>query len=218
MPAEERVQHENVIVVAGSGPPEAPPLPPGPVIAADGGYERALALGLDVAFVVGDLDSVSAEAAATLDGGSVRVERYPEAKDATDLELALVAAAALEPRRLVVLLPVAGRLDHLVAGVLALAADEHRELEVDAYLGEACVHVVRGERRLEGAPGELVSLVPVNGPAEGVVTEGLEYPLRGETLAAGTTRGVSNVFTGSSASVRVRQGVLLAIRSAPEVE
>jgi thiamine pyrophosphokinase len=216
MPAEERVQHENVIVVAGSGPPHAPPaLPAGRVIAADGGFERARALGLEVDVVVGDLDSITAATAAALDGAGIRVERHPEAKDATDLELALGAAAAFRPARVVVLLPEAGRLDHLVAGILALAAEEHSELEIDAYLGESCVHVIRGERRLEGVAGDLVSLVPVNGPAEGVATEGLEYPLRGETLAPGTTRGVSNVFANGVARVEVQHGVLLAIRPTP---
>jgi thiamine pyrophosphokinase len=215
MPAEERVQQQNVIVVAGSGPPHAPALPPGPVIAADGGFERALALGLEVDVVVGDLDSISAATAATLDRAGVRIERHPEAKDATDLELALGAAAALGPGRVIVLLPESGRLDHLVAGVLALAAEKHSELEIDAYLGESCVHVVRGGRQLEGAVGELVSLVPVNGPAEGVVTEGLVYPLRGETLVPGTTRGVSNVFADGVARIELQRGVVLAIRPSP---
>jgi thiamine pyrophosphokinase len=215
MPAEERVQNENVIVVAGSGPPHGPALPPGPVIAADGGFERARALGLEVDVVVGDLDSISAATAATLDAAGVRVERHPEAKDATDLELALVVAAELGPGRVFVLLPESGRLDHLVAGVLALAAEKHSELEIDAYLGESCVHVIRGKRRLLGAVGELVSLVPVNGPAEGVATEGLEYPLRGETLVPGTTRGVSNVFADGVAWIELLHGVLLAIRPTP---
>jgi thiamine pyrophosphokinase len=218
MPAEERVQHENVIVVAGSGPPHGPALPPGPVIAADGGFDRALALGLEVDLVVGDLDSISPGTAETLDGAGIRIERHPEGKDATDLELALGAAAALGPGRVIVLLPESGRLDHLVAAVLTLAAEKHSELEIDAYLGESCVHVIRGERRIEGAAGELLSLVPVNGPAEGVVTEGLEYPLRGETLVPGTTRGVSNVFADDLARIALQHGVLLAIRPAPGQE
>ena len=40
----------------------------------------------------------------------------------------------------------------------------------------------------------------------------LEYPLAGETLAAGTTRGVSNVFTETEARVVVESGVLVAVR------
>jgi thiamine pyrophosphokinase len=52
----------------------------------------------------------------------------------------------------------------------------------------------------------------VGEPAEGVTTEGLVYPLRGETLEAGTSRGVSNVFAEATAQVTVERGVLLAIR------
>ena len=62
------------------------------------------------------------------------------------------------------------------------------------------------------APGELVSLLPVHGAAERVTTEGLAYPLRAETLEAGTTRGVSNVFATETARVSLDRGVLLAIR------
>ena len=53
-----------------------------------------------------------------------------------------------------------------------------------------------------GAPGEFVSLLPVHGPAEGVTTEGLEYPLHGETLAPGTTRGLEHVRRCSSRVAR----------------
>jgi len=68
---------------------------------------------------------------------------------------------------------------------------------------------------LAGVPGELLTLLPLGGPATGVRTEGLEYPLAGETLEPGTTRGVSNVFTSTGARVTLTDGVLLAVR--PEV-
>ena len=45
-----------------------------------------------------------------------------------------------------------------------------------------------------------------------MTTEGLDYPLAGETLEAGSSRGVSNVFTGDAATVEVGRGVLLAVR------
>jgi thiamine pyrophosphokinase len=86
-------------------------------------------------------------------------------------------------------------------------------VEVDALLGSARLEVVRRERTLPGAEGELVSLIPLGGPAEGVTTEGLRYPLSDETLAAGSSRGVSNVFAAEQARITVRRGVLLAIRT-----
>ena len=201
-------------MVAGGGPPPCDALLPrgSAVVAADGGLEQALALGLHVDVAVGDFDSVSSEALAAAEAAGTRVERHPQAKDATDLELALQVAAALNPKRILVIGAEGGRLDHLIAGLLALGAESYAGFEVDAFLGAATIHVVRGERRLAGAPGGLLTLLPVNGPAVGVVTEGLVYPLRGETLEPGSTRGVSNVFSAPDALVRLERGVLLAIR------
>ena len=74
------------------------------------------------------------------------------------------------------------------------------------------MYVLRGERAIEGAPGELISLLALHGPAEGVRTEGLAYPLVEETLEPGSSRGVSNVFVADTARVTLARGVLLAIR------
>lgn len=209
-----------MVVVAGGEPPRPEAALGVPsdafVIAADGGLEHARALGLGVALVVGDLDSASPEAVAAAEAAGVRVERHPAAKDATDLELALEAALARSPRRILVLAGEGGRLDHLLSALLLLGSPRWAGAELDAWIGAARVHVVRGQRELAGEPGELVSLLALHGPAEGVVTEGLLYPLAGETLAPGSSRGVSNVFAGARALVRLEQGVLLAVCPGPD--
>jgi thiamine pyrophosphokinase len=51
----------------------------------------------------------------------------------------------------------------------------------------------------------------VHGPARGITTAGLRYPLAGEDLDPATTRGVSNELVGERATVRLRSGVLLAV-------
>jgi thiamine pyrophosphokinase len=109
-----------------------------------------------------------------------------------------------------------GRLDHLLALLLLLGSERYAGLEIDAVVGDALVHVVRGERTLAGTPGELVSLLAIGGAATGVATEGLEYTLGGETLEPGTSRGVSNIFTGAEARIAVGDGVVLAVRPDPE--
>jgi thiamine pyrophosphokinase len=216
-----RVKPETIVVVAGGHPlgGPVPELPAGDmVIAADGGVDRALALGLHVDLAIGDFDSVTPEGLATARAEGARVEPHPSAKDATDLELALDAAIALGPARIVVVGSGGGRLDHLLGSVLLLADERYAAAEIDAYLGDAIVSVIRGSRMLAGAPGDLLSLLPVHGAAEGVTTEGLEYPLRGEALPPGTSRGVSNVFSASEARITVQRGCLLAVRPAPEEE
>ena len=205
---------DAVVVASGEGPELTLP-PAETVVAADGGLLRARALGLGVDVVVGDLDSATPEALAAAEAEGARIVRHPQAKDATDLELALDEAVALGARRVLVVASAGGRLDHLLGSVLLLAEERYAGLELDALVGDALVHVVRGERMLAGVPGELLTLLPLGGPATGVTTEGLEYPLAGETLEPGTTRGVSNVFTSNGARVTLTDGVLLAVR--PEV-
>jgi thiamine pyrophosphokinase len=222
MPAEEGVSEAVVVVVAG-GPPPAPasaldvPLD-APVVAADAGLDHALALGLAVTIAIGDFDSVSAAALATAQSAGTRIERHPAEKDATDLELGLDAAVALEAHRVLVLAGDGGRLDHLLATLLLLGSARYAGIEIDARIGTARVHVVRDERELEGAPGELVSLLALHGRAEGVHTAGLVYTLRDDTLEPGSSRGVSNAFASERARISLERGALLVVRPGAEVE
>ncbi len=214
-------EQSTIIVVASgdAGPDLRGRIPAaGTVIAADGGVDMALRLGLDVTAAVGDFDSVTPAGLAAVERSGARVERHPAEKDATDLELALAAAVALRPERVVVVGADDGRLDHLLGALLLLGDARWAEVELDALLGAATAHVVRTERTLHGEAGELVSLLPLHGQAEGVVTEGLAYPLHGETLEPGSSRGVSNVFAAPTARVSLARGVLVALRPGATTE
>jgi thiamine pyrophosphokinase len=210
---------EIVVVVAGGNPPRPDAVLAVPlgarVIAADRGLEHARALGLEVTVAIGDFDSASPEAVAAAAAAGTGIERHPTDKDATDLELALDAALALGPARILVLAGDGGRLDHLLSMLLLLGSPRYGSVQIDARIGRAHVHVVRGERALEGTPGELISLLALHGPAD-VRTQGLAYALAGETLEPGSSLGVSNTFATAIARIVVERGVLLAVRPGPE--
>lgn len=212
------MHHDTVFVISG-GPTSArlSRLPGGaPVIAADEGIDHALAAGIEIDLAIGDMDSVSAAGLAAVEAAGTRIVRHPPSKDATDLELALDEAAALDPKRIVVLGGGEGRLDHLLAEFLLLGAERYAAFQMDALFGPASASVIRGERVLQGTEGAVISLLALHGPAEGVVTEGLLYALAGETLLPGSTRGISNMFVASEALVGVERGVLLALCPASE--
>jgi thiamine pyrophosphokinase len=181
------------------------------IVGADRGAAHALELGLRVELAIGDFDSIPPAALERLERYGTRIERYAPDKDETDLELALAAARSFRPRRILVVGGSTGRLDHRLAELLALGSATLAELEVDALLGGARVHVIRGERRLGGRPGELISLLAPYGQARGVVSEGLVYPLRGDALEPGSARGLSNLFDAEKARVTVAAGVVLAL-------
>ncbi len=217
---EPRAEGATIVVVAGGDPvPRGASLvlPAGvEVIAADAGVDEALRLGWPVALAVGDFDSVSPAGLARVRAEGAEVRRHPAAKDATDLELALDEAVRRGATRVVVVGGNGGRLDHLVANVALLGAPRFAVVELDAYLAPATVTVVRAgagrARSLRGAMGDLVSLLPLGGPALGVTTSGLRYALNGEDLDPGGTRGVSNEMLGTLASVSLGAGVVLAVQ------
>lgn len=182
------------------------------LVAADSGLGHAIDLGLVVDVVVGDLDSVAAaDLDAAVAAGSA-IERHPADKDETDLELAVRAARDRGARRIVVVGVGGGRLDHFLANALLLASEGFADLEIEARVGDAVAAVVRRRIELRGAPGDLVSLLPVGGPALGVRTHGLRWPLHGEDLAPGTSRGISNELEAEIADVTLTGGVLLVVR------
>jgi thiamine pyrophosphokinase len=207
-----------VIVVAGGAPPApdaALGLPADAyVIAADSGIDHALALGLRVDLAVGDMDSVSPEGLAAARAAGAEISLHPPAKDQTDLELALDLALARSPSRIVVLGESAGRLDHLLGVVLLLAHPRYAPARVEARLGDARLTVLHGPTTatLHGTPGDLVTLLPLHGPATGITTSGLAYPLQAEDLRPGTTRGISNEMLTTEAQLDLRSGTLLAVQ------
>ena len=106
-----------------------------------------------------------------------------------------------------------GRLDHLLANVLLLARPEHADVDGHRADGRR-----PGRRRPRRAPPCTARSATssrscrVHGPARGVTTTGLLYPLAGEDLPAGTTRGVSNELVHDPATVTLTDGVLVAIQ------
>jgi len=208
--------HHALVVTGGPYPDQvlsamANGLPPADlVVAADGGAAVARRLGLDVDLLVGDLDSADDRAVAA--AGEVR--RHPIDKDDTDLELALAAAVEAGCRSATVVATMSGRVDHALGNLLVVAGDRWADLAIDLRVDGAHGRVVRDACRVDGAEGDLFSLLAVGGPATGVTTTGLVWPLDDATLEPGLGRGFSNRLVAEVAEVRVASGVLLVLQDA----
>lgn len=187
------------------------------IIGADGGAARALAWGLVPDLVIGDMDSLPEAARAILVAEGCRFVEHPRAKDETDLELALAHAAQEGAEDIVVLGALGGRLDHTLANVLLLALPSLAGVSVRIAEGDQEALLARsGETvTLEGAPGDLVSLVPLGGDARDVTTRGLAWVLQGDALRFGSSRGVSNEMTSREARIEVGKGFLLVVHGPP---
>jgi len=181
------------------------------VIAADGAYAQAMRAGARVDLVVGDFDSLSESALETLGRDGTPVQRYPKAKDESDVELALDEAIRRRPRCVTIFGGLGGRLDHALSNVHLL--ERGREAGVDVRLVDGAQSVTLAWRRhslLEAETGDRVSLLPLSESAS-VTTEGLRYPLHGDALVRASSRGVSNEVTSVPVVVDVARGVVLVI-------
>lgn len=180
------------------------------VVAADAGALAVERWGRVPDAIVGDLDSLGEDLAASFARRGAQVRRSPVDKDETDLELAVAYARERGAGEIVVLGAFGGRrLDYDVANALLLVG---WGAGVRAVRGGTTLRALRAgeDLAIEGGPGDRVTLVAA---AERTVveTEGLRWPLRDEALALGTGRGVSNELSASRARVRCGSGALVVI-------
>jgi thiamine pyrophosphokinase len=109
------------------------------------------------------------------------------------------------------------RFDHLLAEAALLAAPAWRQATISAAYEPASVSVVWFSRAVGATPrefacdpGELISVLAVNGPAT-LSISGVRWALDHATLNVGSTRGVSNESTGT-VTITVHHGCVLVIR------
>ncbi len=177
------------------------------VICADGGANTALKSGIVPDAIVGDLDSIHAEALVKFH----RVPTYEDRNDeTTDLEKAILWSIKAKFDHITVVGATGKRMDHSVGnlGVLAKYYPDAVIRFVDdlgeiVYIGRALT--------FEAKKGDVVSLIPLS-RCEGIMTKGLRYGLDGEELELGVREGTSNVVDYSPVIVKVKKGHLLLFK------
>jgi thiamine pyrophosphokinase len=202
----------GLLLIGGEGPVRAvvePLLAGNPrIMAADAGFDLAVALGLEPELLVGDLDSVG-DTPELRAFPPERVRRFPADKDETDTELGLRVFRELGVERVVLIGGGGGSLEHLV-GILALF--ERQPAPAAWYTAREHVEAVDGTLVLEGCRGLTLSLFPLADRVRGMSSRGLKWPIDHLSWNRGDA-GVSNLCVEDRVQIRVREGRLLMVRS-----
>ena len=191
------------------------------LVAADSGACWLDELGVTPDLLVGDLDSIGEPLLERLSAAGVPIERHVAEKDESDAELALMRAVASGAETIVILGALSGkRLDHELANLLLLADPAWAGRDLRIVRGATTVRALHGGASLElqARPGDVVTLLPVSGDAQGVTTDGLRYPLADDELRFGRSRGLSNVVERAGASVWLESGTLLVVETRQQGE
>lgn len=170
------------------------------IICADGGLNHAHMMGIIPDIAIGDFDSSQKD-------DDVKTYVYPTRKDFTDGELAVNYAVENGYDEIILIAMSGTRLDHTITDIMLLTKCEGACL-IDDYNE---VRIVRTCLVLRGYKGKTLSIIPVFGNLEGITTKGLEYPLNGETLYFGESRGNSNVVIDDEFSISVKSGIGIVV-------
>lgn len=179
------------------------------VICADGGYAHAKALGIVPDLWLGDGDSLFEP-----DVAAKEKITFPEKKDYTDTDLAVMTALERGYTDIVMLGALGGRLDHefshfcllkkiLNAGGRGVLLDEKNEItmEKDDFI------VYPNDKKY-------ISFFPFGGDVENFSVKGLCYEAENMCLKCDSVQASSNCFDGDkSGMVSFSSGYLLVVRS-----
>ncbi|MET0663808.1 MAG: hypothetical protein ABWZ42_11810, partial [Ilumatobacteraceae bacterium] len=136
---------------------------------------------------------------------------HPPDKDATDTELALAFAAAMDPAH-VTLIGGGDRLDHSLAAIGALGAGSLTSIPtLDAWWGPQHLDILHGPGKASLAlvPGSTISLLALHGPCSKVSIHGTRWQLDRVGLEPMVGHGISNeVLDDTPVEVSVGGGVL----------
>lgn len=175
------------------------------IICADSGYDRAERFAITPDIVIGDMDSVESEI--------IRENKivYPTRKDFTDSELAVLYALEHGYDDILLFGMTGTRMDHTLANISLLK----RLKSVKAVIidGNNEIYYTDSHIELACTVGDTISIIPFEGDASGITTEGLDYPLENGTVKSGTTLGVSNVAVKNRCGITIKSGSAFVIRS-----
>ena len=179
------------------------------VVGIDGGARHLLRVGRAPDVVTGDFDSLSLGERESLAAKGAQIVPTPD-QDYTDLDKALTYVRDVHGiDQMRVFAATGGRLDHIYSVLSALikhgqAADVRL---VDA-VGET--RFVPGSVVFEGGDitGRTISLMAF-GPAKGITTTGVRWPLTNDTLAPGVRDGTLNEVISDRVTITIESGDLL---------
>ena len=180
------------------------------LIAADSGFDNAVALGEKPSILVGDLDSIKEK---KIPGG-VEIYKVPAEKDLTDTQLAVELALSKGARDIVIIGGLSGRLDHTLSnlGLLEHLADLGCHAVITDGFNRARF-LRNGSTLIPRGAYTYVSLLAADKIVKGVEIDGVKYPLKKARLYRWHQFAVSNELTGNCAFIAVKKGSVYIIES-----
>jgi thiamine pyrophosphokinase len=179
-------------------------------IAADGGLDYLIQIGIEPNLVMGDLDSVTD----TDKTQNYETRIFPPEKDDTDMLLAIKEGLARGYRYFEIYGALGGRFDHTFANIQCLnfLINNNAEGRLIGSNGSFITMIKNSKITFKASqyePSRKISVFAYGGTACGVTECGLKYTTDNITIKSDFPIGISNEFTGEDAYIKVSDGILM---------
>ncbi len=186
----------------------------GTIIAVDGGANHLHNMGIKPDYIIGDLDSIETKVKEDFLNLGVNLRKAPKKKDETDSELAILLAESLGAISIDIFAALGGRIDHEIGNINLLYYILKKDIYPRIISDNEEIYILENDEiELYGNPGDVVSVIPIKGDANGITLTNLEYPLDEYDMEYSSPRGISNVMLGENCHIDIRDGCILVIKN-----
>lgn len=165
-------------------------------------------------YILGDFDSIDKKVLEKYKTQKIKINELKPEKDFTDTEEAINLAIKLKSSEFVIIGAIGTRIDHVLANinVLKIALDNNIKAQIINEHNE--IELINNELIIEkNNLYKYISIMPLTTQVEGITITGMKYPLENYTLTIGNSLGVSNEQIEKTAKIKVKDGILIVIKS-----
>lgn len=174
------------------------------IICADGGANKARAFNILPDFIIGDLDSITQKTRYYF--SSVPIVHNSD-QNSTDLEKALDHLLVNSFSSATIIGATGDRPDHTMSN-FSILMKYHRKLSLQFFDERCTAEIAHKKIRFKAEIGQQISVLPM-GRCTGIITQGLKFPLKNETLELGVREGTSNEAVKNIITITMKTGSLL---------
>jgi thiamine pyrophosphokinase len=183
------------------------------LICADSGGDCLFSYNITPDYLIGDFDSIKAEAFSYFSKSNCIIEKYPVEKDDTDTQLALLKALNLGAKTIVFLGCTGTRLDHTFGnfGLLLQCLNQ----SVHSYIRDDNNTIWLADKStcITGNKGEYFSILAFSSIVTGLTLQGAKYRLENYNLIQGSGLTLSNEFLDNVVNICFSTGILMITKS-----
>ena len=206
------------------------------IIAVDKGLETALKLNIHTHHIIGDFDSLGTEfrdhigdGVATNQKGhasenktvskcpgpfDTQIHKLNPEKDFTDTHMALKLALELGSTDITIIGWSGTRMDHILGNIQIMKEALEQNVKCRLINETNEIELINKKTIIEADNKyKYLSLIPLTTNAKGITLKGLKYPLQDAEISIGETIGISNEITEKTASIDIKEGILILIKS-----